>query len=120
MDTIFIEGLEVEARIGIYAGERDSRQRLVIDLELGFDNARPAATGRLEDTVDYATVVDRLKTFIGDSGYGLLEQLAEACCALLRQEFDGVRSVDLRLDKPAAARALGCRHVGVRVRRHFT
>jgi len=119
MDTVFIKGLVVETVIGVYDGERDARQPVVIDLELGFDNARPAASGRIEDTIDYATVVDALKTFVADSDCGLLEQLAEGCCAMLRQRFRGIRFVDLRLDKPAAAQALGCRHVGVRIQRQL-
>ncbi|MBN8737737.1 MAG: dihydroneopterin aldolase [Xanthomonadales bacterium] len=119
MDSIFIEGLAVETLIGIHDGERDARQPLVVDLELGFDNTRPAASGRIEDTIDYAAVVDALETFVAESDCGLLEELAEGCCAMLRQKFDGLRSIDLRLDKPAAAQALGCRHVGVRIRRRF-
>jgi dihydroneopterin aldolase len=119
MDTVFIEGLLVETLIGIHEGERDARQPVVIDLELGFDNTRPAASGRIGDAIDYAAVVDTIKTFTAGSDCGLLEQLAEDCCAMLRQKFDGIRSVDLRLDKPAAAQALGCRHVGVRIQRRF-
>lgn len=119
MDSIFIEGLAVETLIGIRDGERDARQPLVIDLELGFDNTRPAASGNIEDTIDYAAVVDALEIFVAGSDCGLLEQLAEDCCAMLRQRFAGLRSVDLHLDKPAAAQALGCRHVGVRIQRQF-
>ncbi|WHZ20238.1 MAG: Dihydroneopterin aldolase [Rhodanobacteraceae bacterium] len=119
MDSVFIEGLVVETLIGIYDGERAARQPLVIDLELGFDHTRPAASGSIDDAIDYAAVVAVIKTFVADSNCGLLEQLAENCCAMLRQRFDGVRSVDLRLDKPAAAQALGCRHIGVRIQRQF-
>lgn len=119
MDTVFIAGLAVETRIGIYAGERDATQTVVLDLELGFDNTRPATSGRIGDTVDYAAVAAALKSFIAASDCGLLEQLAEACCTMLRDQFRGIRSVDLRLDKPAAAQALGCARVGVRIQRQF-
>lgn len=119
MDTVFIEGLSVETRIGIYADERDARQTVVIDLDLGFDNTQPSASGRVEDTLDYAAVVAAIKTFASDSDCDLLEQFAEACCTMLRNRFRGIRSVDLRLDKPAAARALGCGRVGVRIRRQL-
>ncbi len=119
MDKVFIEGLIVETLIGIYAGERDARQPVVIDLELGFDNTRPGSSGRLEDTIDYAEVVAALKACAAGAERGLLEQLAEDCCAALQQKFEGIRSIDLRLDKPAAAHALGCRHVGVRIRRQL-
>lgn len=119
MDTVFIEGLDVATLIGIYDGEREVRQALVIDLELGFDNTGAAASGRIEDTVDYASVVDAIRTFAASSDCGLLEQFAEGCCATLQQRFARTRFADLRIDKPAAARVLGCRHVGVHIRRQF-
>ncbi len=41
MDKVFIEGLTIDALIGIYDWERRIRQDLVFDLEMGFDNRRP-------------------------------------------------------------------------------
>jgi dihydroneopterin aldolase len=119
MDTIFIEGLPVETSIGIYTGEQDRPQTVVIDLQLGFDNTLPAATGILSDTVDYAGVVAAIRAFVSASGCGLVEQLAEDCCSMLRQRFARLLTVDIRIDKPGAARALGCASIGVRIRRGF-
>ena len=42
MDTVFIEGLEVDTVIGAYDWERGIRQCLQLDLTLGWD-IRPAA-----------------------------------------------------------------------------
>jgi dihydroneopterin aldolase len=50
---------------------------------------------------------------------GLLETLAEACATMLHQQFPRVRSIDLGIDKPLAAKTLGCARVGVRIRREF-
>lgn len=119
MDTIFIEGLAVETLIGIYDGERAAPQPVVVNLELGCDHMLAGATGRIDDALDYAAVVAAIKTFAAGANLGLLEQFAEGCCAMLRQKFDGIRSIDLRLDKPVAARALGCRHVGVHIQRQL-
>lgn len=116
---MFIEGLTIETLIGIYAGERDATQSVVIDLELGFDNTQPGTSGRIEDSIDYTVVVAALKTLVASSDCGLLEQLAEACCTMLRQRFKAIRSIDLRIGKPAAARALGCGRVGVRIQRQL-
>src|SRR5690606_4428994 len=44
MDIVFIEGLRIETIIGLYDWERRTRQPVVLDLELAFDNARAAAT----------------------------------------------------------------------------
>ena len=44
MDKVFIEGLEVDALIGIYDWERRIRQPLAFDIEMAFDNRVPAAS----------------------------------------------------------------------------
>ena len=118
MDIVFIEELRVEAVIGIYGWEREMRQPLLLSLELGFDNRRPAASGDVAAAIDYATVTTTLREWVAASTYGLLEQLAEDCCAMLAERF-GVRSVVLRVDKPLAALNLGCAHVGIRIERRF-
>jgi dihydroneopterin aldolase len=118
MDIVFIEELRVEAVIGIYGWERDLRQPLLLSLELGFDNRRPAASGDVAEAVDYATVTAALREWVAASSYGLLEQLAEDCCTMLAGRF-GVRMVSLRVDKPLAAMNLGCTHVGIRIERRF-
>jgi len=114
MDKVFIEGLEVEALIGIYDWERRIRQPLHFDIEMAFDNRRPAASDRIEDTLDYKAVSKRLVEFVSQSGYGLVETLAERCAALILNEF-AVSQVRLKLSKPGAVR--GARAVGVLIER---
>jgi 2-amino-4-hydroxy-6-hydroxymethyldihydropteridine diphosphokinase len=114
MDKVFIEGLEIEALIGIYDWERRIRQPLQFDIEMAFDNRRPAASDRIQDTLDYKAVSKRLVEFVSQSGYGLVETLAERCAALILNEF-AVSQVRLKLSKPGAVR--GARAVGVMIER---
>jgi 2-amino-4-hydroxy-6-hydroxymethyldihydropteridine diphosphokinase len=114
MDTVFIEGLEIEALIGIYDWERRVRQPLQFDVEMAFDNRRPAASDAIGDTLDYKAVSKRLIAFVSESGFGLVETLAERCATLIIEEF-GVAHVRLKLSKPGAVR--GARAVGVRIER---
>ena len=114
MDKVFIEGLEIEALIGIYDWERRIRQPLRFDLEMAFDNRRPAASDAIEDTLDYKAVSKRLIAFVSESGFGLVETLAERCAALVMEEF-GVEHVRLKLSKPGAVR--GATAVGVIIER---
>ncbi|MBS0433019.1 MAG: dihydroneopterin aldolase [Proteobacteria bacterium] len=110
MDIVFIEGLQIETVIGIYDWERRVRQPVTLDLELAFDNTRPAASERIEDTLDYKRVSKRLIAFVESSQFQLVETLAERCAQLLREEF-GVAWVRLKLSKPGAVR--GAKAVGV-------
>src|SRR5690606_1418124 len=114
MDKVFIEGLEIEALIGIYDWERRIRQPLVFDIEMAFDNTVPAATDDIDKTLDYKAVSKRVIGFVGESGFGLVETLAERVAAIILEEFQ-VRHVRVKLSKPGAVR--GARNVGVIIER---
>jgi len=114
MDRVFIEGLEIEAQIGIYDWERRIRQPLLFDLEMAFDNRKPAASDVIADTLDYKAVSKRLVAFVSASSFGLVETLAERCAEIILREF-GVESLKLKLSKPGAVR--GARAVGVMIER---
>lgn len=115
MDQVFIRGLEVEAVIGVYDWERSIRQRLVLDLELGWDIRAAAAGDDLSATLDYAAVSQRVLDYVAASSFLLVEALAERVAELIMAEF-GVPWLRLRLTKPGAvAEATG--GVGVLIER---
>lgn len=114
MDTVFIEALEVEALIGIYDWERRIRQPLLFDIEMDFDNRVPAASDDIADTLDYKAVSKRVVEYVSQSGFGLVETLAERVAAIILDEF-AVSRVRLKLSKPGAVR--GARAVGVAITR---
>lgn len=114
MDRVFIEDLRIETVIGIYDWERNIRQTVALDLEMAFDNRRPAASDRIEDTLDYKRVAKRLIAFVEGSRFELVETLAERCADIVRTEF-GVTWLRLKLSKPGAV--TGSRAVGVIIER---
>ena len=101
MDIVFLRGLRIETTIGIYDWEKAIKQPVVLDLEMASDVARGAASDRIEDALDYKAVSKRLKQFVGDSRFELVETLAERCAAIIRDEF-GVPWVRLTLNKIGA------------------
>ena len=114
MDKVFIEGLQVEAVIGIHPWERGVRQKLLLDVVMSFDNRVPAASDEIGDAHDYEAIATRLVAFASKTQVRLVETLAERCAALVLEEF-GVRKVKLTLTKPGALP--GARAVGVVVKR---
>lgn len=114
MDTVFIEDLRIDTVIGIYDWERRVRQTLAFDIEMAFDNTRPAATDAIEDTLNYKDISKRLIGYVGESSFGLVETLAERCAQIIREEY-GVSWVSIKLSKPGAVR--GAKAVGVRIER---
>ena len=113
-DKVFIEGLEIETLIGIYDWERRIRQTLVFDIEMAFDNRIPAASDDIALTLNYKDVSKRLIDYVGQSGFGLVETLAERCANIVLEEF-AVSWLRLKLSKPGAVR--GARAVGVIIER---
>ena len=114
LDIIFIEALRVETVIGVYDWERRIRQPVVIDLEMGTDIARAAASDDVADALDYKAVSKRVQQFVGESSFFLVETLTERIAALVLDEFP-VPWVRVRLNKVGALR--GAAGVGIVVER---
>ncbi len=114
MDLVYIRELEVETVIGIYDWEREIRQRVCLDLEMGTDIRQAANTEDIDTTLNYKSVSDRLIAFIEQSEFLLVETMAEQIAEIVMSEFD-VRWLRLRLGKPGAVPA--AKDVGVIIER---
>jgi dihydroneopterin aldolase len=114
MDLVFIEDLRIETVIGIYDWERKIRQVVALDLQMAFDNRIPAASDRIDDTLNYKAVSKRLIAFVESSSFQLVETLAERCAQIVLEEFQ-VGWLRLKLSKPGAVR--GATAVGVVIER---
>jgi len=114
MNTIFIHDLRVVTRIGVYDWERHLPQTIRIDVDIELPSARPFESGDLADSVDYAAVVKRIKSFARDHPHALLERFTEAIAALVLDEFN-VPAVKVRVAKLGAVP--GVREIGVTIQR---
>ena len=114
MDKIFLNELKVDTVIGIWEWERRIRQTIVIDLEMSADIATAAATDDVADTLNYKLVAKRIKSFVAESSFQLVETLAERIAEIIRTEFN-VAWVKVRVNKPGAIR--GSRDVGILIER---
>jgi dihydroneopterin aldolase len=114
MDSVLIEGLAVEAVIGVYDWEREVTQRLLLDLELAWDNRRPGGSDDVADALDYAAVSQRVTECLQTLKARLLEHAAEELARVLQVDF-GVQWLAITLRKPGAVPA--AQSVGVRIER---
>lgn len=99
MDKIFIEGLTLQSIIGVYDWERTEKQRVIVDAELTYSLSQAGQTDSVADTIDYAAVVELLKTVAEDNSPQLLERLANIMCQAVFEKFP-VQSIKLKLSKP--------------------
>lgn len=114
MDIVYLKDLKIETVIGVYDWEREIKQTIILDLEMGFDIRQAAHSDDLADTLNYKAVAKRLIDFVGQSDFQLVESLAERCAQIIRDEFN-VAWVRLRLNKKGAVR--GATDVGVIIER---
>ncbi len=114
-DTIFLHDLRVETTVGLWDWERKIRQTVSIDLEMGADIRKAAATDSIDDTLNYKNVAKRVQQFVSDSEFLLVETMAEKIAETVLAEFD-MPWIDVRVNKPGAIR--GARDVGVHIRRY--
>ncbi|MBL8433746.1 MAG: dihydroneopterin aldolase [Zoogloea sp.] len=98
---IRLEGLCLEASIGIYPHELAARQPLEIDLQLTIDGALAARSDDIRHTVDYDQVVDSLETLLASRHFHLLEHLSQAVLDTLGDSFP-VKRAEVTLAKPLA------------------
>lgn len=114
MDTVFIRDLEIDTIVGVYDWERIVRQRVLLSLEMRWDNATVAATDDLELALNYKAVSDRVTSLVQAGEFRLLETAAETIANVVMREFS-VAWVRVDIGKPDAIPAANS--VGVIIER---
>ncbi len=109
MDIVFIEGLHVQTTIGYYQWEKEIKQLLIFDLQMGTDIRAAADNDELAKTIDYAEISTLIAEFANAKVVDLLETLAEGLAAKLLAEYP-IKWLKLKISKPQAvseAQAVG-------------
>jgi 7,8-dihydroneopterin aldolase/epimerase/oxygenase len=114
MDTIFLEQVKVQTKLGVPEWERMTPQTIILDIEIGYDLSKPCLSDAIEDTIDYGQVVARIRETLTEHSFKLVEALAEHVCQLILKEFKA-ESVKVRVAKPAVL--AGLKALGVVIQR---
>ncbi len=113
MDFIFIEELRVQAWVGIYPREKAAPQTVELHLTFGVPDSA-AERDEIDDTINYADVVERLRKELAERHFNLIETLGEYVVGLLFDEF-GAPWVKLKIAKIGVMKDV--RRVGVYIQR---
>ncbi len=114
MDIVFIEQLSVITTIGVYDWEQTIEQKLVFDIEMGWDNRLAAKSDDVNDCLSYADISETVIAHVEGQRFALVERVAEEVAELLLKKFNSPW-VRIKLSKPGAvARAA---NVGVIIER---
>jgi len=103
-DRLSLLGMRFEARHGVHAEEKETAQPFEVDLVLRADLAEPAATDRLEATVDYGGLYHLVREIVEGQSFDLIEALAGAIARAVLASTDPVLvdEVEVRVRKPKA------------------
>ena len=74
---VFVEGLTLDASIGILPEERQATQPVRVDIDLIVTVTPPLTSETIADTVSYADVVDAAAAIVAEGHIELVETLAE-------------------------------------------
>ena len=96
--SVFVEGLVLEAEIGLYDHERGRTQPLSVDVELALT---PATAHGIHGTVNYETLAAKARALAASGHIELVETFAERLAADCLDHPRAVR-VRVRVRKPEA------------------
>jgi dihydroneopterin aldolase len=114
MDIIFLGGLEIETIIGIFDWERETKQTVILDVQMAYDIQKAAETDDIQHTLDYKAVSKRIVGFVEGSSFFLVEKLTVEIANVILNEFH-VPWVKIILNKKGAIR--GASDVGIIIER---
>jgi dihydroneopterin aldolase len=109
-----IRGLSIFTHHGVTKAERETGQRLEIDVSFDVPDCDAVLTDRLEDTVDYAEVCDIVALGATERSYKTLERLCHVIAERLMERF-ACESVRVRAAKPEPPLPIAMEQVGVEV-----
>lgn len=100
-DKVLIEGLTVLTTIGVYEWEKTIKQKLILDLEMSWDNKPAGESDDVSLCLDYFLVSQSITSFIQSTQFELIECVAERVAQLVIQKFS-VQWLKLKVSKPSA------------------
>lgn len=100
-DVIIIDGLRVDAIIGIDDWERVMTQAIIIDMALFTDVTDVAQTQDLSQGINYKAVCEQVSKWVQDKKFELLETLVEYVSKQLLDNWP-ISKVSIRAVKPNA------------------
>jgi dihydroneopterin aldolase len=112
--SITIEGIELRGHCGVSAEERTVGQTLIIDVRLEPVSCPGAESDEIAETVDYAHVVDVVRSIVSGGEFRLIERLASVIADTLWDELDLV-FLEVAVTKPSPPVAIPVRAARVEV-----
>lgn len=86
MDVISLTGVRAMGRHGANPGERDREQPFDLEIRLEVDLSAAGSSDRLDDTINYAQLHERVVGIVQSTSFMLLERLAAAIVDMILRD----------------------------------
>lgn len=87
LSKITVTDLEVFFCVGVSDEERAKPQRLLVTVDMAFDFSSAATSDRIEKTINYQDVADRILTYGEGRNWKLIERLASNIADYVLSEY---------------------------------
>ena len=116
-DRIRIQDLEIFARHGVYPEENALGQKFVVSADLYLSTRKAGRRDALSLSIDYGGICKKIKAFLEEHTFRLLEAVAEGLAQELLLETPLLEKIVLEIKKPWAPVRLPLDTVSVRIER---
>lgn len=113
-DCVLIEGLTIITTIGVYEWEKNIKQKLILDIEMEWNNQPAATSDNVDLCLDYAKVTAAIESYVQNHRFELIERVAEEVAQMIINQFV-VPRVKIKVSKPGAIPA--AKNVAVMIER---
>ncbi|HCR85884.1 MAG TPA: dihydroneopterin aldolase [Alphaproteobacteria bacterium] len=96
-----IKNLTIEGILGIYEFEQRKKQRIVVNLEIDFDEGDAPKTDSIHSTMNYHPICDGIRKMLAENNFQLVERVVYVVGQYVLS-YAQVRSVKVEIDKPDA------------------
>lgn len=99
---IFVEGLLIQANIGVHPHEYEGTQPIIMDILLDMGPMAAPQQDRLHETLDYGLVAQKAEELTLEAHVQLVETLAERIANWALSADKRVQAVTVKISKPQA------------------
>lgn len=114
-DRIFLRGVELHAKHGLFEEEARLGQRFIVDIDWWLDTGPAAAHDNYGETVGYEKVFEIIHEVSSGHRFHILEAFAQAIAETVLTRYARVEKVRVEIHKPAAPIAGIFRDAGVEI-----
>jgi dihydroneopterin aldolase len=95
---IKIKNLRLKTVIGVYGWENSFNREIVVNAEIKTNHIDSMTSDKVEDTIDYDSIVNKIKHFVENNHCKLIEKMVGEILTLIMQD-KRICSCTLEIDK---------------------